>query len=111
VDKWSTPVGENQATWRKTISLHMIGGTTGAGYDTPAVSWTMLFNGSGIAIHAAFWHNDFGTPRSHGCVHARPADARWIFRWSTPYLTLDQSDVQLTWPDHGTLVSVVERQF
>lgn len=111
VDKWSTPVGENQATWRKSISIHMSGGTTGAGYDTPAISWSVFFNGSGIAIHAAFWHNDFGTPRSHGCVNVRPEDAKWIFRWTTPYLSLEQNDAQLTWPDHGTLVSVIERTF
>jgi len=108
VDKWSTPLGD-QSTWRKMFSIHMSGGTTGAGFDTPAVSWTTFFNGEGVAIHAAFWHNDFGTPRSHGCVNVRPEDAKWIFRWTTPYVSLEQSEVQLTWPDHGTIVSVTER--
>lgn len=110
VDKWSTPMGD-QSTWRKMFSIHMSGGTTGAGFDTPAVSWTTFFNGEGVAIHAAFWHNDFGTPRSHGCVNCQPEDAKWIFRWTTPYVSLEQSEVQLTWPDHGTIVSVTERTF
>lgn len=105
VDKWSTPLGE-QTTWRKAISLHMSGGSTGAGYDTPAISWTTLFNPDGIAVHAAFWHNDFGAPRSHGCVNARPDDAKWIFRWTTPNVGLDQSDITLQWPDGGTHVIV-----
>jgi hypothetical protein len=98
VDKWSTPEGEH-ITWRKAISIHMVGGTTGAGYDTPAIPWTVLFSGTGIAIHGAFWHNDFGTPRSHGCVNVTPEDARWIFRWTTPVVTLDNPDVQSTWTD------------
>ncbi len=106
VDKWSTPQGEH-ITWRKALSIHMVGGTTGAGYDTPAVSWTVLFSGTGIAIHAAFWHNDFGTPRSHGCVNVAPEDARWIFRWTTPAVSLDNPDVQSQWPTgNGTHVIV-----
>lgn len=107
VDKWSTPLGE-QITWRKAISLHMSGGQTGSGYDTPAISWTTLFNPDGIAIHAAFWHNDFGAPRSHGCINARPEDAKWIFRWTTPHVSLEQSDISLQWPDGGTHVIVDE---
>ncbi len=107
-DKWSTPVGD-LSTWRKIISLHMSGGTTGAGYDTPAIAWTTLIHGDGIAIHAAFWHNDFGAPRSHGCINARPEDAKWIFRWTTPYVSLDACEVQMTWPEHGTIVTVTER--
>jgi lipoprotein-anchoring transpeptidase ErfK/SrfK len=107
VDKWSTPLGE-QTTWRKAISIHMSGGSTGAGFDTPAISWTTLFNPDGIAVHAAFWHNDFGAPRSHGCVNARPEDAKWIFRWTTPNVSLDQSDISLQWPNGGTHIIVDE---
>lgn len=49
------------------------------------VPWTMYFEGS-YALHAAFWHHSFGRVRSHGCVNLAPADARWIFQWSTPTL-------------------------
>jgi len=111
VDTWSTPLGNGQSTWRKAISIHMSGGTTGAGYDTPGISFPIFFNGSGVAIHAAFWHNDFGSPRSHGCVNVTPEDAKWLFRWTTPYVSLDQGDVQMTWPEHGTFIDVVERTF
>ena len=41
---------------------------TGADYDTPDVPWTMYYSG-GFAIHGAYWHNNFGTPVSHGCVN------------------------------------------
>lgn len=103
-----TPVGSH-LTWRKAITIHMQGGTTGNGWDTPAVAWTTLFAGTGIAIHAAFWHNDFGAPRSQGCVNATAEDAKWIFRWTTPHVSLDQGDMTMSLPNHGTVVAVERR--
>ncbi len=34
---------------------------------------------AGQAFHAAFWHDRFGTPGSHGCVNLALADAQWLF--------------------------------
>jgi len=107
VTEYLTPLGEH-TTWRKAISIHMSGGTTGTGYDTPAVSWTTLFSGDGYAIHAAFWHNKFGVPRSHGCVNCRPEDAKWIFRWTTPLTSLEQGDIAIEGLTNGTHVIVQE---
>ncbi|MBK9927266.1 MAG: L,D-transpeptidase [Anaerolineales bacterium] len=108
VTEYLTPLGEH-TTWRKAISIHMAGGTTGSGYDTAAVSWTTLFSGDGYAIHAAFWHNKFGVPRSHGCVNCTPEDAKWIFRWTLPAVaTGDQGDVVSQGLDAGTHVIVKE---
>jgi hypothetical protein len=107
---YATPVGVQHIHW-KTISQHMSGGTSGGGWDTAGVSWATYIHGDGIAIHAAFWHNDFGMPRSRGCINVTAEDAKWIFRWTTPYLTLDNSEARLRWPDHGTVVEVVERKF
>jgi len=105
-DNWVTPVGDHWI-WRKTISLHMSGGGTGAGWDTMAVPWTSLFVGTGVSIHATFWHNDFGTARSHGCVNASPEDAKWIFRWTNPVVGLYPGDV--TANDYsGTMIHVRE---
>lgn len=39
---------------------------------------------SGYALHAAYWHDVFGTPRSHGCVNLAPVDAHRIFFWTDP---------------------------
>lgn len=103
-----TPLGEH-ITWRKAISIHMAGGTVDAGYDTPGISWTTLFVGDGVAIHAAFWHNEFGMKRSHGCVNCKPEDAKWIFRWTTPAVPLEPGDVLAQWPNGGTHVIVQER--
>lgn len=107
VDEFLTPLGEH-TTWRKAISIHMSGGTTGTGYDTPAVSWTTLFSGDGYAVHAAFWHNNFGVPRSHGCVNCMPEDAKWIFRWAVPVNSLQQGDVAVQGLTSGTHVVVQE---
>jgi L,D-transpeptidase catalytic domain len=106
VTEFETPLGEH-VTWRKALSIHMSGGT-GTGYDTPAVSWTALFSGDGYAVHAAFWHNKFGVPRSHGCVNCAPEDAKWIFRWAYPENSLDNGDIVVQGMDNSTHVIVTE---
>jgi lipoprotein-anchoring transpeptidase ErfK/SrfK len=106
VDEWSTPPGAH-LPWRKSISIHMGGGSTGAGYDTAGIGWSILFDPDGAAIHSTFWHNDFGVQRSHGCVNARPEDAKWIFRWAAPHVTYSPGDITLSGPG-GTVIDVIE---
>ncbi len=43
----------------------------------------MYFKG-GYALHGAYWHDDFGRSRSHGCVNLAPIDARYVFFWASP---------------------------
>ena len=106
VEEWATPLGSHPI-WRKVISLHMSGGTTGGGYDLPGIGWTTLFVGNGVAIHSTFWHNNFGVPMSHGCVNARPEDAHWVFRWTGPHVPADPGDVTISMPG-GTQIEVIE---
>lgn len=54
---------------------------TGPGYDLPGVPWVMYFYG-GYAIHGTYWHNNFGTPMSHGCVNMRTGEAEMLFAWA-----------------------------
>jgi lipoprotein-anchoring transpeptidase ErfK/SrfK len=103
---WGTPLGV-RPVWRKLISVHMSGGTTGGGYDLPGVIWTSLFEGNGVAIHSTFWHNNFGEQMSHGCVNASPEDAKWVFRWTNPVVSYDPGDLTIGMPG-GTQVEVVE---
>jgi hypothetical protein len=105
-ENWETPLGL-RPIWRKLISVHMSGGSTGGGYDLPGVSWTSLFEGNGVAIHSTFWHNNFGEEMSHGCVNAAPEDAKWIFRWTNPVVDYDPGDLTVGMPG-GTLVEVIE---
>jgi lipoprotein-anchoring transpeptidase ErfK/SrfK len=107
VDKWSTPVGPHPI-WRKLLSVHMSGGSTGGGYDLAGIGWTALFSGEGVAIHSTFWHNNFGVPMSHGCVNARPQDAQWVWRWTNPSASLEPGDVTIQ-GEGSTKVVVVER--
>ncbi len=80
-----------------------------SGYDTMGVSWPTFFNTNvGAAIHGVFWHNDFGVRRSQGCINVAPEDAKWIFRWTAPFVSLDQSEIKMTWPNVGTPVDVKE---
>jgi len=50
-------------------------------YDVPAVPYVLFYDGD-FAVHGAYWHNDFGTPVSHGCINLRVEDARWLFDWA-----------------------------
>jgi lipoprotein-anchoring transpeptidase ErfK/SrfK len=105
-----TPMGEF-AIWRKLLSVRMSANTVASSYDLPGISWTTLFVGDGVAIHAATSHNDFGTVRSHGCVNCKPEDAKWIFRWTQPEVGLDTGEK--TWNDwkSGSTHIIVENTF
>ena len=54
----------------------------GPGYDVPDVPFTMYYDG-GMAIHGAYWHNNFGTPVSHGCTNVAVNHAEWLFDWAS----------------------------
>jgi hypothetical protein len=56
-----------------------------AGFELRDVPWIQYF-ASGYALHGAYWHDVFGTPRSHGCVNLAPIDARVVFLWTDPPL-------------------------
>ena len=104
VQDYSTPPGDQAISW-KIFSIHMGANlpASGSGYDTMAVPWPVFFNtNAGAAIHGVFWHNDFGVRRSHGCVNASPEDAKWIFRWTSPSISLDQSELRLQYPNDGS---------
>ena len=59
-------------------------------YALPGVPWTSFFKEEGgYAFHGTYWHNNFGLQMSHGCVNMRNADAKWLFRWTTPVFDTD----------------------
>lgn len=72
-----TPVGTYRINW-KLPSQRM----TGPGYDLPNVPYVMYFTNRGHAIHGTYWHNNFGTPMSHGCVNLPTANAQWLYNFS-----------------------------
>jgi hypothetical protein len=92
-------------TFHKRPTYHMTGGYDDATvFDLPGVPWDTYITDTGVAIHGTYWHNDFGTPHSHGCINMTPQDAKWIFRWTLPKIP-EGERVVLT-PGTGTLVRI-----
>jgi hypothetical protein len=73
-------------------------------YELVGVPWNCFFEWEGgIATHGTYWHNNFGTPMSRGCVNMRNQDAKWLFLWSTPQAGPHDWVVN----GYGTRVSVI----
>lgn len=87
--------------YRKLLSQTMVG----PGYVQPNVPYVMYFYGA-YSLHGTYWHNDFGRPRSHGCVNLRVQDAKWLFEWTDPPLPPGASEVWDTTGSAGTLVVI-----
>jgi len=51
-------------------------------YYLPNVPYVQYFYRD-YAIHGTYWHNNFGTPMSHGCVNLTIPDSQWIFNWAS----------------------------
>jgi hypothetical protein len=102
-----TPKGEFR-TYHKGPSVHM----TNEGdavedehvYSLPGVPWCSFFTGAGNAFHGAYWHNDYGQPRSHGCVNLPSEAAKFLYRWTKPNVPSDMDYIHL--PGEGTLVQI-----
>jgi lipoprotein-anchoring transpeptidase ErfK/SrfK len=101
---FSTPLGRFM-TYHKQFSRHMARGNLAAnGYDLPGVPWNTYITEDGIAFHGTYWHNNFGRPRSHGCINLTPQAAKWIFLWTSPTVPADQAGI---YEDTGTVVDVI----
>lgn len=103
--RFLTPLGRHK-TFHKRPSRHMAAGDMASnGYDLPGVPWICYITEKGVAFHGTYWHNDYGRPRSHGCINLTPTAAKWIYRWSIPNVPPDEKDV---FKNFGTTVDVVE---
>ena len=67
----------------KHVTVTMDSDETGDQFDLRDVPYVQYFT-EGFAFHAAYWHDTFGTPHSHGCVNLSPSDSRWLFHWTDP---------------------------
>ena len=91
--------------WARTPTQTMSGGDLASGtyYNLPNVQWVQYFYGE-YAFHGTYWHNNFGTPMSHGCVNLTIEDAEWLFNWAFPewdgslaWIRTDEDDATLVW--------------
>lgn len=69
----------------KHLTTTMSSEVVGEEFELKDIPYVQYFE-DGYALHAAYWHDDFGTPRSHGCINLSPEDARWLFGWTEPQL-------------------------
>lgn len=85
---FDTPVG-SYVILTKLASQTMEGVVGGEYYNVPDVPNVMYFTTNGHALHGTYWHTNFGTPMSHGCVNLPIDVAAWVFEWApvgTPLL-------------------------
>jgi hypothetical protein len=80
----TTPRGEYRVE-RKQPSSHMTP-FEGNRYDLPGVPWVCYISWTGVSLHGTYWHNNYGTPESSGCINLTPEDALWFYRWTDPYV-------------------------
>jgi hypothetical protein len=108
----TTPVGSFRIR-NKLPSRHMGNGALTDdifAYELPGVPWTMIFHKDGYALHGAYWHDNFGTRMSHGCVNMPCTAAQWLFRWTAPEFGTgsDYKPGQMHTMGEGTLVQIIE---
>ncbi|CAG0982320.1 Putative L,D-transpeptidase YciB [Anaerolineales bacterium] len=76
---WQTPTVTGEfRIWVKVRSQAM----TGPGYYLPDVPYVMYFY-KDYGLHGTYWHNNFGTPMSHGCVNLTIPDAEWLYNFAS----------------------------
>ncbi len=63
-------------------------------FDLPGVPWVCYILWTGVSLHGTYWHHNYGTPQSHGCINLTPEAAKWIYRWTDPYVPFDEDFVQ-----------------
>ncbi len=82
-----TPTGDYRVR-EKHVTTTMDGDGSAAGdlpYSIEDVPYVMYFH-KAYALHGAFWHSNYGTQMSHGCVNLAPLDAKWVFMNTEPRL-------------------------
>jgi lipoprotein-anchoring transpeptidase ErfK/SrfK len=76
---WLTPTVTGQ--YKIYVKIRS-GNMHGPGYFLPDVPYIMYFY-KGYGLHGTYWHHNFGTPMSHGCVNLRTDEAAWLFNWAS----------------------------
>lgn len=108
-----TPTGEFRV-WIKLRAAKMEGGSGKYYYYLPNVPYVMYFSNDkvpsykGYGLHGAYWHNEFGTPRSHGCVNLPIPMAKQLYEWIDPVLPAGKNMVRASDDNPGTRVVIHE---
>ena len=106
-----TPKGEFRI-WIKLRATKMEGGQGRYYYYLPNVPYVMYFFNTqvpaykGYGLHGTYWHNDFGTPRSHGCVNLPTEIAKSLYYWTGPYLSEGKYTAYASDENKGTRIII-----
>lgn len=79
--KAGTPTFTGRYTIHAHVPIQDMGCYEGAPYCTEDVQWVTWFNGD-QGFHGTYWHNNFGTPMSHGCVNMSNDVAKYVYDWA-----------------------------
>ena len=77
----TTPIGHFTVLTKYDVQT-MEGTINGEPYRVEDVPYVMYFDDLGDALHGAYWHSNFGTPMSHGCVNLPLDVAEWLYGWA-----------------------------
>lgn len=108
-----TPQGEFRI-WIKLRATKMSGGSGRNYYYLPNVPYVMYFENAqvpawrGYGLHGTYWHNDFGRPRSHGCVNLPTPIAEQLYYWVGPVLPDAKTSVRASANNPGTRIVIHE---
>ncbi len=93
--------------WAKTPLQDMSGGNRASGdaYYLKDVPWVQYFY-EDYSFHGTYWHNNFGTPMSRGCINMRIEDAKWLYNWAGPSQVRSSGMSYASASNPGTLVVV-----
>ena len=76
-----TPIGIFAIQVKRPIVNYRGLNSNGTTYNYPNTKWNLQFLPH-YYIHGAYWHNAFGTPRSHGCVNVAYKDMEALYNWA-----------------------------
>jgi lipoprotein-anchoring transpeptidase ErfK/SrfK len=103
-----TPTVTGEFRIKTKVKAQTMSGGSGADYyNLPNVKWVQYFYQE-YAFHGTYWHNDFGRPKSHGCVNMTNADAKWLFDWAGPKWDGKTVWFPSTKDNPGTIVIITE---
>jgi len=112
--KWGkTPTGVFNI-WGKFRYIKMSGGSVvlHTYYYLPNVPYVMFFSNDqiaairGFSLHGTYWHDNFGTPMSHGCVNMKTSEAALIYSWSDPLIPGGKNTIKSSPENPGTQVII-----
>jgi hypothetical protein len=101
-----TPLGAYRIQYKDRFSV-MSPDLKEKGFFISDVPYIQYFSGP-FSLHAAYWHEDFGEPKSGGCINLAPEDAKRLFGWTDPPVPSGWHGLRTGGPNgRGTIVQIV----